>query len=268
MDQPKFKRIQCIDRALDILQIVASGNSRTIAELAAAAGLNNATAYNIVKTLMARGFITGNNGFYQIGSTLDLMAQKWDVRTELPQLVRPMLLEIARRLHNDHVSVSMQSGGRVETAMLMPDSPGKYNSQFLRRVWDDPLFTASGRVLTAFHDEKFWMKTIERHLEHGTPNLLEKDWDPYRFYKHLEEIRSRSRVTMRIQNTSGEITGAVAIPLFSPSGVLLGAVGASCLEEEASPEHLADMLKIIQETAAQHHHSEKQNQKGTDSWNC
>ena len=169
MDQPKFKRIQCIDRALDILQIVASGNSRTIAELAAAAGLNNATAYNIVKTLMARGFITGNNGFYQIGSTLGLMAQKWDVRTELPQLVRPMLLEIARRLHNDHVSVSMQSGGRVETAMLMPDSPGKYNSQFLRRVWDDPLFTASGRVLTAFHDEKLglhgnlWVNQCEIH---------------------------------------------------------------------------------------------------------
>ncbi len=249
-NESKFKRIQCIDRALDIIEAAASGEYRTVSELAEAVKLNGATAYNIVKTLMARDFLIEKNGTYQIGHKLGLMAQKWDIASGLPTLVRPLLAEIGRILGNEHVSVAMRSGGGIETVMLMPDTPEKYHNQFLYRDWDDPLILAAGRVIVAFEEEKDWMKTIENHLNKGCMNLLEKEWNHYNFYKHLEEIRSCGGVTLRIQNPSGNTFGAAAAPIFSPAGVLLGAIGASCLAEEATGEHLGEMLNIIKDTIA------------------
>lgn len=247
MIETKFKRIQCLDRALDIIEVAAEGSCRSVKDMAERIGLNHSTAYNIVKTLMSRNFIEEKHGVYCIGSSLGLLAKSWDYIEGLPVLLRPVMMEIARELQNHHVSVSMRRGDAIETVMLMPDTYGKYHDQFLQRTWNDSLYTASGRVIVAFGEESSWMKCIEFHMDKGLPNMQENGMSHYQFYKMLEEIREKRGIVMRLETPEGKMHGAVAVPIFSPTGVCLGAMGASCHASVATDEKLASVFQLLTE---------------------
>ncbi len=244
MKETKFKRIQCVDRAIDILDAVGRGGCRTINDIAGRVRLNPATVYNIVKTLAVRGFINEASGDYAIGSKLGLMASRWDVTKELPLLAAPIIEEI-NRMTGEAVCVTIMAGMRAEIVNLMPGSR-QVSVQFLHRAWKYPLNLGTGRLLVALGDKDDWERFIEKHIEGGPKNLSEKKWDGKTWRMQLDKIRSQGHVIVRIvPEGEDEEIGAVACPLRAPNGALVAAIGCSCPISRATDAHLAFIKETI-----------------------
>lgn len=244
MKNTKFKRIQCIDRALDILNAVVAGNCRTVNDIASHVGLNQATVYNIVKTLESRGFIDNRNGCYGIGSNLGLLASNWDMSVNLPLLTKPILEEVSAKT-GEAACVTILNGLQAEIVNL---SPGirQVSVQFLHRFWSHPLNLGTGRLLIALGNSSDWPNHIHRHLQESPRNRGECNWDYRRWEKHLNILKAQDFVILRISpELEAEEIGAVAVPLRSANGAVIGVIGSSCPLNRASDEHLLFMKDSI-----------------------
>lgn len=245
MTEIKFKRIQCLDRALDILAAINGAELKTINEIASKVKLNPSTAYNIVKTLESRGFVSCENGNYEIGSKLGLMASGWDIVKNLPVLSKPILEEV-RDKTGEGVCVTILSGKQAEIVTLMPGTR-QVAVQFLHRTWNYPLNLGTGRLLVALGDPADWPQHINKHLKEGPKNLGEREWDFEKWQACLEELRAQDFVSIHISPGDGEeAIGAVALPLRNAAGRLIAAVASSCPMNRATKEH----MRFIKETIA------------------
>jgi DNA-binding IclR family transcriptional regulator len=237
----KFKRIQCLDRAMDMLSLICRSSGMTMNEIAAGMELKLGTVYNIVKTLSSRGFLANNNGKYTVGASLGMIASKWDLQSSLPLLVQPILEALSERT-GDVTSLTIMNEGKPE---IISKGQGSHDGEFItssHTTWNYPLYLATGRVLLAFGEENLWENEIRRHLKDGPIADDEKEWDFRRWYEMLMQVREDgySIISPRLAVHGGK--QAVGFPLFNPGGCLLAAIGVTCEKENCYKEHL-DMVK-------------------------
>ncbi len=239
-----FKRIQCLDRAIDIISAVSGGRFSSINDIAMKVGLNQSTAYNIIKTLESRGFIACENGVYGIGARLGLLASSWDLAGNLPLLSKPILEEVNAKT-GEAVCVTIMNGFQAEIVNLMPGRH-QVSVQFLHRMWDYPLNLGTGRLLIALQDPSEWRKHIERHLNEAPRNWAERDWDYRSWEFHLSELRAQDFVILHIKpDSNSEEIGAVATPLRMEDGRVLAVIGSSCPYSRADSTHLVSIKDAI-----------------------
>lgn len=242
MEEVKYKRVQCVDRTLDILNAIANGGCHTVAEIAAEANLLSATAYNIVKTLMSRQAVVRRTGTYAIGPSIGMLGNKWDSAADLPGLYRPAMERYHALSGNPYVSLSILNHGILEVYVLMADT---MRSEYLKRIFEDPMETASGRVILANMDKSEWMNFIEKHISSENVDVHEKNYNHYDYYKQLEKIAVEKSITLSLRGKNGELA-AISVPVFSISGTVLGALGCS-LKDDLSEENLHNHLGYLKE---------------------
>jgi DNA-binding IclR family transcriptional regulator len=95
------KKVQVIDRALDILEILSSEKDGLgVTEIGNRIGLHKSTVYRIVTALGERGYIekVSDKGIYKIGLKLVEISSIYLNNVELKTEARPYLRELARRL--------------------------------------------------------------------------------------------------------------------------------------------------------------------------
>ncbi len=94
---PAGVRLQTLERGLDVLELLADGLPRTVAEIATTAGVHRSIAYRIVRTLEDRAFLEREpDGRYRLGLAVAGLARA--VRTELAAAATPELAELADEL--------------------------------------------------------------------------------------------------------------------------------------------------------------------------
>ncbi len=247
MKETKFKRIQCIDRTLDILGAVAGGEFRTIAEICDAVGLLPATGYNIVKTLMARNAISMHGGCYRIGPAIGLLGSKWDVASDFPSLMRPLLECFYQETGHASISVSCLNGSSLELYTFVANSP---RGEYRKRIFDEPMEVATGRVIIAHQNKSEWMEWIERYIASGKRAPHENAFDHYQYYKQLETIAQTHELVIPFHGAVGEFV-SIALPVFASGGAVIGAVGISLLGacDSGKIHSMRDILKkLLEET--------------------
>jgi IclR family acetate operon transcriptional repressor len=236
----KFKRIQSVDRALDIMTIVSESHGLTMNEIAKLMGLKPGTVYNIVKTLSSRGFLSNVEGRFEVGSALGMAASRWDIERSLPQMAKPLLRELNQVTGEVTCITILAEENRAEMITLQP-SDHACNYRYTHSIWDYPLYLATGRVLAAFGPETCWNSLIKAHLKSNMITEQEKDWDYQRWQDELNNIKKQGYtiISPRMEQ-SGQVS-AIGVPMFKPNGELLASVGVSCVKERTSPEHLIAM---------------------------
>lgn len=236
----KFKRIQCLDRALDIVTLISESYGLTMNEIAKKMDLKPGTVYNIVKTLSSRGFLSNVEGRFEVGTALGMAASRWDIERSLPHMAEPVLREL-RQLTGEVTCITILAGdNRAEIITLQPENPN-YNSSCVHTIWEYPLYIATGRVLVAFGTEEKWDGIIHTHLAGNLIADAEKDWDHKRWSEELEQIRADGFTIISPRMESSGNVSAVGVPMFKPNGELLASIGVSSRQERTTPEHLVAM---------------------------
>lgn len=90
-------RVQSLERALDLLEVLASVHELGVSELAARTGLVPSTAHRLLATLTDRRYVAAERGRYRLGPRLrELTEGRTDPIDRLREMARPHLQAIQR----------------------------------------------------------------------------------------------------------------------------------------------------------------------------
>jgi DNA-binding IclR family transcriptional regulator len=241
----KFKRIQCLDRALDVITLLSETHGLSMNEIAQKMNLKVGTVYNIVQTLTSRGFLSNVNRRFEIGPSLGLAASRWDIEGALPHLVAPILSEINEKT-GDLSCVTIPVNGHQAEIITPQKNSSDVSMRFTHTTWRYPLYIATGRILVAFGSNEVWDEIINEQLASGPVASAEKGWTHADWYEHLLKIREDGYVIITPRRPSEGGVSGVAVPFFNPAGNLLASIGASTRKSSSQlDQHLHSMKESV-----------------------
>ncbi len=175
--------VQSVVRALDILKLVsASSHGMRLNEIAAAAGLNKTTAFNLIRTLIARGMLEkdAENRFLP-GPGLEEMAARRQ-QSGIFRRAGSWLLELSRRHPGGIFTFSELTPGAVNVRLrVSPDRPGEVQRPLGRSC---PAYTsATALCLQATGSNAESFEEHWSYLEYGAPRWGGRE----HFLRHQQE---------------------------------------------------------------------------------
>lgn len=208
-------------RSMNIVKLVGSApDGMRLGEIAAAMNLKVPTCYNLVRTLMAGGFLEKRNMRFFFGQELVRLAGL-QPGSPLETIAETELLSLYQRVPRGTVVFGMAGKRGIEqTSRISFDRPGVI--QHLNHELMHPYATAAGLIGLAFADEESYLIQNERwpFSEFGIALWKERT----ALDACLAEIRrTGTSVSPFDRDIFLRISGAV----LDPSGHLLAAVGAS-----------------------------------------
>ena len=218
------KRIQSVDRALDILELyLHSPEELSVKEISEAMGLSKSTVHGLIKTLEQRGYLKQNPGNmkYRLGMKLfslgNVVADHLDIR----RIARPVIRRLVDNI-KETVHLAVLNGDEVVYTEKV-EGPGalRMYSQVGRRV---PVYcTGVGKVILAFQDEE----TVERLLSKETLRALTPHTitDKAKLKAHLAAIREQGYA---LDNEEIELgLRCVAAPIYDHQGKVFASISCA-----------------------------------------
>lgn len=143
--------VEAVDRALRVLQALAASGAAgaPLGDLARGLGLSKATVHRTLAALRHRAFVTQDpsSGAYALGPAVVELAERWLGEENLPALLHPALVALARAT-DELVHLGVLSGADVVYLdKVEPERPVRVWSAVGRRV--PAVRTALGRAVLA-----------------------------------------------------------------------------------------------------------------------
>ncbi len=99
LDREKDYLVKALSKGLTILEIFDSANTEySVQEISKKLKINRTTAFRLVKTLAAKGFLEENNSKYQLGLKLLELGNLVNYNMDLRQNASPLLAKLAQKL--------------------------------------------------------------------------------------------------------------------------------------------------------------------------
>ncbi|MDZ4198827.1 MAG: IclR family transcriptional regulator [Kiritimatiellia bacterium] len=240
--------IQSVDRALNLLLEVskAGGKAVGVRELARRTSLKAPTAHDLLRTLMARGFLAFDNESrgYRLGRTAMDLGRGSDPLRALVEAIRPGLVRLHARLGetvtvmaHDGTSVVVLDGIQADHALAVV--PGIGPAQHPHRM-------ATGLVTLAYQD-----KEVHRnYVGQLGPDALgpESPRNRQDLLDLLDQVRKRGWAEAVNVKQSG--IGAVAVPVFNAEGRFVFGIGCSApLSRFRTPARKAARKALLEAAA-------------------
>lgn len=215
--KPAARRVAAVERALDVLEALASAESDLgTNELARRTGVNASTVSRLLATLAANGYVTHvrDTGRYRLGLRLLQLGNIVLARLDIRDAARPHLEELVEETgetgtlsvpgERDAVTVDfVQSASSVQSVARL-GRPSVAHA------------TAAGKVLLAFGD----VSLPKQRLERFTPRTIT---DPGKLASAVERVRAQGWAEAAGERESD--LNAVAAPIFGAEGRLAGILG-------------------------------------------
>jgi len=181
--------IQSVERALDILELVSKYQREGIGvlHLARKIGLNSSTAHNLVRTLMARGYLSQIeiSKKYCLGKRcLNLVRGRLE-QDEIVNLLEHVMLKLAKEIQETITLAYYEHGKRYVIRTIESQQEIKVDYNFIQA--EDVYVAPTGRVLLAYLSEKELKHCIEVN---GFP---EDKWDSINNLKSLKTALNKIR---------------------------------------------------------------------------
>jgi DNA-binding IclR family transcriptional regulator len=231
---------QSVDRALVVLELLASWGSGGVSELAAAIGVHKSTAFRLLGALEAHELVepAAERGKYRLGFGVMRLARRVNVRLELSEQARPLTDKLAGKL-GESINVAVL---REHYAVNVVQSHGQ--ASVVSQNWIGQLTplhaTSSGKVLLAHLDDDERRLLVARELERYTADT-HVDVGPLE-----EELREVLR--QGYASSFGELEvglNAVAVPVRGENGSVVAALSASGPAYRLSQERIAEILPAV-----------------------
>ena len=207
--------IQSVERALDILELVSKYQREGIGvlHLARKVGLNSSTVHNLVRTLMARGYLSQIeiSKKYCLGKRcLNLIKGRLE-QEEIVNLLEPVMLKLAKEIQETITLACYEHGRRYVIRTIESQQEIKVDHNFIQA--DDIYIAPTGRVILTYLSEKELKRCIEVN---GFP---EDKWDSINNLKSLKtalnEIRGDGYAIIEKKNS----IVALGVPIRNAKGV-------------------------------------------------
>ena len=237
--------LQSVDRALQVLELLAGWGSGGVSEIAGEIGVHKSTAFRLLGALEAREMVQQDTerGKYRLGFGLVRLARSVSVQLELTEQARPLTDELARTV-GESINVAVL---REHFAVNVVQSQGQ--ASVISQNWIGQLTplhaTSSGKVLLAHLDSAQQAALIDRKLDRFTAHTHN---DLHDLKKELQRV-----VELGYAVTYGELElglNAVAVPVRGEDGHVIAALSASGPAYRLSPERVAEVLDQLVATAA------------------
>ena len=216
-----------------------------LAELNLVLNSPKSSLLNLLRPLVATGYLNIDSGRYKLGPSIFRLAGTIMSVWNFSNAVRPFLEELAVRSRESVYLGVLDRAGKVVTYVDAIDSP--HSVRYSVPVGGvRPLYcTAAGRVLLAFADKSWQDEYISgTKLEARTTRTISTQKG---LREELEKIR-RTRVSISIGEMFPEAAG-ISAPVFGADGVMAAAIAVGGPTERLHPR-IDELRPIIADVAA------------------
>jgi DNA-binding IclR family transcriptional regulator len=211
-------------------------------ELAKEVGLNHANVYRILSTFEANRFLVKDpeTKKYSLGIRLwELGIHMFDT-LHVGTLIRPIMKRLMEETGESIFLTSLDDNQGLTLDVMEPDNVVKFSVSVGSRA---PLYVgASYRTILAYLPEETVEQIIRQGLKKYTATTLT---DPELLRKDLAEIRAKGWGRSEGEYTPDVI--AIAVPLFSHAGNVMGSLAVSGPIYRMSEEKIERSLKLLQQ---------------------
>lgn len=234
-----------LTRLLGLFAVLAkTPDGQTLAELNTVLKSPKSSLLNLLRPLVAEGYLTYENGHYRLGPSIFRLAANIVSVWNFSNMLRPFLEELAERTEE---SVFIGMLDRVKKEVIFVDAiQSRHAVRYsVPRGATRPLYcTAAGRVLLAFGDKKFQEEYLRSaKLEARTPQSI----TTRTALREALDAVSKTHVSV----TLGEMyPGAAAIgaPIFGADGKVIAAMVVGAPVERLQQE-LPTFQRILTDVA-------------------
>lgn len=237
-----------VARALELLDCLAeSGGPMTVAEITRVMGVSRSTAYRLLRTLMAHGYVsesTTDSDGLQIGPKVLKLATSFLSRFEIRTVARPFLVSL-RDTSQETVHLVVPHEGEVlhieKVESMQPVRA--YSPVGLQ----EPMHcSAVGKAMLAVMPEAEVDAIIRQHgLPRKSPNTIT---DPEALKEHLRLARAQGIAINDVENEEG--IRAVGVALAPYSGMPVAAISISGPAYRFTMEQACSLSDELKMTAA------------------
>ena len=209
---------QSVDRALQVLELLADWGSGGVSEVAAAIGVHKSTAFRLLGALEARELVEQTNDRkYRLGFGLLRLARRVNVELELTDQARPITEELAKGL-GESINVAVLREHYVVNVVQSRGEASVASQNWIGQL--TPLHaTSSGKVLLA-HAPDDVVALAMKSLTKVTPYTLTQ---PGLLAAQLERVRRDGYAQTNEEMSRGACS--VAVPIRHREGAVIAALG-------------------------------------------
>lgn len=238
--------LQSVDRALQVLELLAAWGSGGVSELATAIGVHKSTAFRLLGALEARDLVeqTTERGKYRLGFGVVRLARRVNVQLEITEQAHGLTEKLAQRV-GESINVAVLRENFVVNVVQSRGQASVASHNWIGQL--TPLHaTSSGKVLLAHLDPARRADLIGQGLERFTANT---HTDPALLENELASVVERGHAT-----TYGELEiglNAVAVPVRGEDGDVVAAISASGPAYRLTPERIAEIMDQVEAAGAE-----------------
>lgn len=238
--------IQSVDRAIDVLELLARDGEGSVTDIAASLRVHKSTAFRLLAVLEARGLVeqVSERGRYRLGYRIARLAAAATVNLDLVEQSRPIMRRLAAEAGETVNVARLQSDAAVNIDQARgPAAVATHN-------WigqPTPLHaTSSGKVLLAHADPAERERLLARPLARFTPATIT---DPEVLRRQLGRVAADGWASTVEELEAG--LNAVAAPIRGHDGSVLAALSVSGPSYRLTPEQMVATARAVVVAAAE-----------------
>ena len=218
--------LRSVSRALDVLETLGgSSEGLGVGEIAERIGVSRSTAFTLLQTLVARGFVAdvriGGARLYRLGMSLVHLGDRALSELGIVQIASPVLQQLTNATQLTSRLAVLDEGCAVAVGRVDAPGPIRVTASLGRR--ELPHTSAMGKALLSGLTTEKVMDIVERL---GMPKRTERTLTIVpEFLRDLEESRSRGYALDREEDNVGII--CVGAPIYGRSAETIAAISVT-----------------------------------------
>jgi len=240
------KRVPAVERALSIMEMLAfSQKGMTLAEIARALQVHRSSAYYIVSTMEARGYLTraSSRGRYSHTSKLFELANRALIGVGVREAAAPILRALAERIG---LTVHMAVPSQNEIVIIHKVSPA---GRPALPTWVGkrlPIHcTSAGKALLAYMPEAQVDDIIRRGLIRYNENTIVSG---AKLKKELGKVREQGFAIDDEEETLG--LRCIGVPILQEGQPAIAAISIAGSISEIHYDNLDSLTRLVRDTSA------------------
>ena len=243
--RPQDGSVQSVDRALQILNLLAETQSLGVSEISRELGVHRSTAFRLLATLESHNYVEqeGRRGTYRLGFGVLRLSGRVEARTDLVKEAQLVCDDVTDELNETSNVAILDDGAAVNICQTTGTRLVAVTQQYVGRR--TPLHaTSTGKILLAHASADVVRSTLSGPLEGFTPHTLT---DAAVLETRLEEVRDRGWAAA-VEEWEPD-TNAVAVAVSDRAGGVVAALSVTAPSFRMSPDGFPDIVAVLRRHA-------------------